>query len=188
MSAETKHHWTVAAAPPPPLSKNQWLLSSFVGAVLMVAALLQIIGFQEFSNNFSATGLGNANWWAGAIIFAEIWAATGFFKLRLSPLFRAVSNFMALLVAVFWVFETASQVSGYSGISYKIAGLDHQIVANFFGKYLTQPIGWWPVVEASIATFLILHSLEAFGAQSGARSQIVTKVTRRSGKKEIQNV
>lgn len=187
MSAQVKNNWPVAA-PPPTLSNNQWYASSLVGIIFVAAAFLQIINFQDFSNNFGTMGLSDANWWAGVVVFAEIWAAAGFFKIRLSWLFRVFSNYLAILAIVFWVFETLRQFSDYYGVNSVKYGLDHSLIANFFGKYLTQPIGWWPVVEVAVFTFLVLYCLEQFGSKTTARAQAVTKVTRRSGKKEIQNV
>lgn len=176
MSAQTKRHWMPVAQTPPSLTKKQWYLSSLVGIVFLAAGILQLINFQNFSDNLAVLGFGSSSFWGGLIVFVELWAAAGFFKIRLSFAFRAVSNFLAVATAGFWFYEALRQISEGSSAT-----------ANFFGKYLVEHPGWETVIEATVFLALVLYLLETFIAV-GSRPPIVTKVTRRSGKKAVQDV
>jgi len=176
MSAELKRRWTPVAIEPPTLSNNQWYLSSIVGIVLIAAAFLQIFSFQDFSNNFSDMGLSSANWWAGAVLLAEIWGAASFFKIRLSWLFRKFSNFFAIAVAGFWFFESVRQAAMAPD---ELSPLD---TMNYFGRFLAQAPGWWSVIEITAFSFLVLYALEMLRAKSGARLPVVAKVSHKKNK------
>lgn len=103
--------WNVKALDPPILTQTEWVICSLLGAVLIVMALLQLISFGEFSNILYSHGLPAATVWAIGVILAELWAAAGFFRLRLSYLFRAVSGSLALLVAGFWFLISAQSLA-----------------------------------------------------------------------------
>jgi hypothetical protein len=176
MSAVVKRRWTPVAIEPPALTDKQWYLSSLVGVILVVAAFLQIFSFQDFSNNFSAMGLSSANWWAGGVLLAEIWGAASFFKIRLSWLFRKFSNFFAIAVAGFWFFESVRQVAMAPD---EVSPLN---TMNYFGRFLAQAPGWWPVIEITAFAFLVVYALEILYERSGAKLPVVTKVNRKKTK------
>lgn len=159
MSKQKKMHWRVVAADPPKLSQSQWNIAAVAGIVLLAAAVLQLIGFQDFIDNLAAAGVSNSKWWAGGILFSEIIAAASFFRLRLSPAFRLFSGGLALLASFFWFFETLKLVNTYADVNYKDVGLSHPWVADFFGKYLPQQPGWWVVIEAAVFCSLVMYVL-----------------------------
>ena len=57
--------------------------------------------------------------------YEELWAAAGFFKIRLSPLFRNFSNTLALAVAGFWFYESIKTMADGFSLSRN---------ANFFSR------------------------------------------------------
>lgn len=103
--------WNVKTLDPPILTRMEWIICNLLGAVLIVTALIQLIGFAEFSDTLIAHGLPSASLWAFGLIVAELFAAAGFFKLRLSYLLRAVSGSLALLVAGFWFLIAAQSLA-----------------------------------------------------------------------------
>jgi hypothetical protein len=176
MSVKNNQSWPVAQQPPT-LTNNQWYLMSFIGIIFFLAATLQIIGFQNFSDNLASMGLSSSNWWGGAIVFTELWAAASFFKIRLSWLFRKFSNFFALTVAGFWFFESVRQAAMAPDEISPISNM------NYFGHFLSQAPGWWTVIESTVFILVILYTLEQVMQKNAKRAQVVTKVSRTHGKK-----
>jgi hypothetical protein len=150
---------TVVAVAPPNLSDNQWWLMSLLGAIFLLTALLQLFSFSDFSNNFAAMGLGTSNLLAGILIFLEFWAAAGFFKVRLSPLFRKVSNWAAGIVAGFWFYASIKTVSEGANGDFLSGLQSSSATANFFGRFLTQQPGWLTVIEATLFLILVIWAL-----------------------------
>jgi hypothetical protein len=152
--------WPVKSQKPPALENRQWFWLSLVGAVFVAMAILQLFSADDFYNIFRAEDLSAPKVWAVLVIVAELWAAASFFKLRLSDGFRMVSRFFAGAVALFWLVESMrilTQNSSHIVLkdnSYRRAG------ANFFGRFLYQTPGWWPVIEALIFLFVVLYMLE----------------------------
>jgi hypothetical protein len=142
--------WKVEATAPARLTKHQWSLVSLLGAILVIAAILQLISFNDFRDNLSNLGLSSPTTWGVLIILAELWGAANFFKLRLSHLFRVVSVTLAVLVAGFWFIESL-QVVANNGQTVQSMG--------FFGGLLNQTPGWWTVVEASLLLFWTLYAV-----------------------------
>src|SRR4051812_11678671 len=132
---QVKRRWTAVAVAAPDISRKQWWLANILGIVLLSMAALQIISIKEFEENFGIQGINNVRLLAALVIGAELWAAAGFFQMKLSPLFRRFSYALALIVGMFWLIWESylnSQVFGFS--------------ANFFGKYLSQVPGFGAVV------------------------------------------
>jgi hypothetical protein len=177
MSAKTKQPLLPQAVAPPVLDRRHMTAATVAGVVLLVMALLQLLSFNVFTDNFSAVGYSNPNVLAAVVIFAELWAAFGFFRVRLSWAFRAVSNYLAVAVAVFWMFHAFRGVTQYSDLQMVVDGKS-AIVSNFFGKYLTQPMGWWTVIEATVFLFVVLYAVEGIRDKAGVFT--ATKVTRRT--------
>jgi hypothetical protein len=143
--------WPVKAVDPPVLTTAQWILAAIPGVVLLVAAILQLISFSDFTDALSAMGLPGPTAWAVCIILAELWGAAGFFKWRLSVGFRLVSYTMAVAVAGFWFVENLQLVSN---------GLAKQLDnSGFFGRFLAQKPGWWTVVEVSVFLFWVVYEV-----------------------------
>ncbi len=161
--------WPVKADSPPNLSDKQWALLSIIGAIFIIAALAQIINIRAFTDNLAAIGLTHANFWAGLIILAELWASATFFKIRLSTGFRKASMFFAGLVSGFWLYEsirTAAESAEGTSLS-----------ANFFGRFLKQTPGWWTIIEATVFLFLVMWGLDVLKKHT-ARTTSGVKVTR----------
>jgi len=134
----------------PKLNDRQWQLSTLVGVVFLVMALLQVIGFSDFKNALDGIGLSSSpTLWAVLIIVVEVWGSLSFFKIRLNNLGRTLSNWFALLVSGFWFYETLKLVS--EGAAGQLPN------SGFFGKYLQQSPGWWTVVEASALLAFVLY-------------------------------
>lgn len=176
MNAVMKRRWTPVAIEPPALTNRQWYLSSLAGTIFIVAAFLQIISFQDFCNNLDTAGLSSANWWGGAIVFTELWAAAGFFKIRLSWLFRKFSNFFAVAVTGFWFFESVRQAAMAPDEVSPLGTMD------YFGRFLAQAPGWWTVIEITAFSFLVLYALEILRERAGKKLPVVTKVSRKKTK------
>lgn len=153
MSAKSaKLNWKVKAADPPKLTDQQWNLMGLIGLAFFVMAILQLASFNDFKNWLQSISLGSPGVWAAVIIFAELWAAAGFFKLRLSTGFRMVSALMALLVSGFWFIQNLRLVSDGAGGILQNSG--------YFGRFLHQSPGWWSVLEASVLLFVVLWSVQ----------------------------
>ncbi len=136
---------------PTGLTDQEWGITSVLGVVLLVMALLQLIGFGVFRDWLSSVGFSGPAVWAVVIIVAEVWAAFGFFKLPLMNGFRAIGAWLTILVSGFWFIENMRLVSeGQAGV-----------LANsgFFGKFLTQSPGWWTAVEVTVLLLWVVYSL-----------------------------
>lgn len=144
--------WSAETTDPPRLTDRQWSVVGVLGIILIVMAVLQLVSFNEFRDLLAQAGLGGPTAWSIAIILAELAAAVGFFKLRLSRLLRLTSATLALLVGSFWFVLTVKLVT--MGGEGKFAG------SGFFGKFLEQVPGWWTMIEATILLFLVLYSLD----------------------------
>jgi phosphatidylserine synthase len=170
-----KHHWLAVAQDPPVLKSRLWLLSYVVGAIFVIAALAQLASLNTFENNLAANGIGWAAFTAAVLVLTELWAAAGFFKLRLSRLFRAVANFFALATSGFWFYESLRQAAEGAESSYSVNGHLTVLGSNFFGKYLNQVPGWGTIAEITVFFFLGIFLLEKMRPASNLRSSTLTK-------------
>ena len=136
---------------PPKLTIRQWNIAGLAGVVLIVAAILQAIGFGDFRDWLESIGFGSPAVWAVGIIVAELWAAAGFFKLPLMTGFRMIGALLAILVAGFWFIQNLRLVS--EGAAGELAN------SGFFGKFLQQSPGWWTVIEVTALLLLVVYSL-----------------------------
>jgi hypothetical protein len=142
---------TLKAVDPPKLTDQQWNVLGLAGIIFFAMAILQLASFNDFKAWLDSIHLGQPQIWAVGLILAELWASVGFFKVRLSPLFRMVSATLALLVSGFWFLQNIRLVSdGASGVLQS---------SGFFGRFLTQTPSWWTVLEAGLFFFLVLHCL-----------------------------
>jgi hypothetical protein len=138
----------------PKLSDQQWNMMGILGLVFFLMAILQLASFNDFKAWFDQIDLPQPAAWAVGLIVAELLASAGFFKLKLSPLFRMTSATLALLVSGFWFIQNLRLVSdGASGILMN---------SGFFGRFLHQTPSWWTVLEASLLLFFVLHALTLF--------------------------
>ncbi len=103
--------WPVKPVAPPKLSDMEWALSSLVGLILIVMAVLQLTSFGDFRDLLDKMGLPGASAWAFFIILAELWGSIGFFKIPLSPAFRLVSYTLAVAVSGFWFVQNLQLIS-----------------------------------------------------------------------------
>ena|SRR3989344_2637428 len=151
------NNWSGSSAQPK-LSDMQWNLSAFVGIVLLVMAILQLISFNDFKDVLSGIGLSSSPaLWAALVLIAEVWGALSFFKIRLNYLGRTLGGFFALLASGFWFYQSLKLVS--EGAAGQLPN------SGFFGKYLHQSPGWWTVIEASLLLFLVLY-LQSLSAKT----------------------
>lgn len=147
---EQKMGWKVEATDPRMLTTEQWTSVSLLGVIFLVMAILQLISFADFRDSLSNMGLSGASTWAAVIIMAELWGAAGFFKIRLSHLFRVVSGSLAVLVSLFWFVENLQLISsGY--VTDQSSGL--------FGRFLSQTPGWWTAIEVTILLFWTMYAV-----------------------------
>jgi hypothetical protein len=137
---------------PPKLTTRQQNITGLLGVILLVAAILQAISFGDFRDWLDSIGLGAPVAWAVGLIIAEIWAAIGLFKLPLMNGFKAISAWLAILVAGFWFIQNLRLVS--EGASSQLTN------SGFFGRFLAQSPGWWTVIEVSIVLFWMVYSLK----------------------------
>lgn len=135
---------------PPKLDARKWNGLNLLGALFLVMALGQLLGFNEFKGWFSAVGLSPESTWAGALILAEIWAGLSFMRLRLAPAFRLVGHGLGLLVAGFWFIENLNQVTASATVAN----------SGFFGKYLVMAPGWWTVLEVTIFLYYTIYAVD----------------------------
>lgn len=144
--------WDVKAVAPPRLSDQQWNIMGLLGLVFFVMAILQLASFNDFKVWLDNIGLPGPSVWGAVLILGELWAAVGFFKLRLSSLFRMVSAVFALLVSGFWFVENLRLVSDGANSVLQSSG--------FFGRFLHQSPGWWSVIEASLFLLFVLWAVD----------------------------
>jgi hypothetical protein len=143
--------WPVKAVDPPQLTTKHWLVAAVPSFGLLLAAILQLVSFNDFKEVLNSQGLPGSTAWAVVIIFAELWGAAGFLKWRLSVGFRLVSYAMAVAAALFWFIHNLQLVA--SGAA------DHLDNSGFFGSYLAQQPGWWTVLEVSIFLFWVIYEI-----------------------------
>jgi hypothetical protein len=140
--------WKVPITSPPMLTKQQWDLANLLAVVLIIMAVLQLISFADFRDGLATMGLSAPSIWAVVVILAELWAAAGFFRWRLSYGFRLGSTFLAVAVAAFWFIVQAQTLSNGA------AEIMHS--SFLFGHYLNQTPGWWTLAEVTALLFLSL--------------------------------
>lgn len=169
--------WPVKAVAPPNLTPRQWWLSHLLALIFLAAAILQLINFHDFADNFGALAYPTANLWAGAIIFVELMAAFGFLRVRQSWGFRAVTNYLAVIGGLFWLVNSLRTLSNFDGASIDIDGRS-AVVSNFFGRYLTQAAGWWTVIEATVFLLLVLYTVEIMRLKAGRYTASPVRVTK----------
>ncbi len=144
-------NWNVKTTAAPKLNDKQWILSSVLGLVLVVMAVLQLVGFGDFKDTLDTMGLPAATVWGVAVILAELWGAVSFFKLRLSALFRRVGMSLAILVSGFWFVHNLQLIS---------TGDTKVKSSALFGKFMEQAPGWWSAIEVTVLLFAVIYICE----------------------------
>lgn len=160
-----RNFWSMEMADPPALTSQQWNMTGLLGVLLLVAAILQLIGFRDFADWLNSVGLTSENIWAVIIIIAEVWAAISMFKLRLIPWFRTLGVYLAILVSGFWFVENVRLISD---------GRTDLTSSGYFSKFLEISPGWWSVVGVTIVVFWAIYSaglLEKNLTVAGRRSR-----------------
>lgn len=145
---------SVKATEPPKLTDKEWNVLGVIGLAFLLMAVLQLASFGEFSDWLKQVGFSQPKAWGVVLVLAELWAAAGFFKLKLSPLFRIMSSALALLVSGFWFIQNIRLVSGTMP--------DNLGSSGFFGSFLEQAPSWWTVLEAGLLLFAVIYSLDLF--------------------------
>lgn len=135
---------------PPILTREEWLFTSVLGSLLILMALLQLVSFTDFRDTLKALGLSASSAWAAGIIFAELFGAAGFFKIRYSYFFRVFSGGLALLAAGFWFLVVAQALS---------TGRETVGSSALFGGFLNQKPGWWTIIEVTALLFLTVFAV-----------------------------
>jgi len=152
---KNKRSWEPVAVAPPALSNNQWLGLGIIGTILLAAGILQLFNFADFANNFAIAGINPPRLWAALVILGELWGAASFFKVRLSVAFRAVSNFWALAVGIFWFYASVH----IAAINSEVVVYPSNMGSNYFGHFLSQSSGWLTIIEAAILLLAVLYAL-----------------------------
>ena len=135
----------------PKLSNQRYGSVNLLGGVFLLMAVCQLLSFEEFQVLLTTIGLANNTAWAVLIILAELLAAVGFFKLRLSHALRVCSAAAAILVSGFWFIQNIKLISeGLGGLLPNM---------GFFGSYLAQSPGWWTTLETTVLILWVLYSL-----------------------------
>lgn len=140
----------VIAQDPPILTREEWMLSNLLGVLLIVMAVAQLASFGEFRDILQSLGVSAPTAWGVGVIMSELLGAAGFFKLRLSYLFRATSASLALLASGFWFLVVSQAVS---------SGRESQRSSGLFGSFLNQSPGWWTVIEVSALLLLTVYAV-----------------------------
>jgi hypothetical protein len=169
---EVKRRWTAVPVDPPVLTDLQWGVAGLVGLVLILMAVAQILSIKDFEENFALQGFTETRLLSVIVILAELWAAAGLFKIRLSRLFRKVSNGAALLVGLFW----------FSWTAYSVTGLIHYS-GNFFGRFAGQLPGWVTIIETLVVVWLITYLVSTMHNNSAKVLPVVTRTNKRDLKK-----
>lgn len=167
--------WSVKAEKPPTVATRQWYWLAILGGLLLFMALMQLFSFSSLSGTFEAENLKPGKFWAALIVFAELLGAASFFKLKLSHGFRAVSKFLALAAAVFWVVVTLRTLNQVSYVEVLIRNKYQQPGVGFFGGLFYQMPGWLPVIEAILLACLIFYVLLVLMNEKQAKSNIKKK-------------
>jgi len=167
-----RRRWTAVAMNPPALSPRQWMLGGLVGTVLFVMAIAQILSVSDFESNFSLQGLSASRTAAFLIIVAELWAAAGLFKIKLSRLFRNFANGSALLVGLFWFIWNAYLLVS----SFKFS-------TNFFGGFTHQVPGIWSLIESLVLVGVLAYLQSVIAHRSNAELPVVTRINKKDLKK-----
>ncbi len=146
-----------AKAPEPPrLNQNQWNVAGTLSVVLVVMGICQAVSFSSFKRVLTGLGLDAPTAWAIALILAEVWAATAFYRIKLDPRFRLAGLGLALAIAGFWFVLNVQAVSNDLRIPN----------SGFFGRYIAQAPSGWTLLEASLflgATLYIVDMIKNRG-------------------------
>lgn len=135
----------------PRLSAQHYGSVNLLGGVFLFMAVCQLLSFEEFQIVLVTIGLSSDIAWAVILILAELLAAVGFFKLRLSHALRIFSAISAILVSGFWFVQNIKLISeGLGGLLPNI---------GFFGSYLAQSPGWWTTLQTTVLILWVLYSL-----------------------------
>jgi len=135
----------------PNLNAMSWNLMALPAAALAVMAILQAISFGKFKDWLESIRIGWPAVVAVVIIVAELWGAISLLRIPLPAALRFIGISLAVLVVGFWFVETLYLTTSTAG----------QLPnSGFFGKYLSQSPGWWTVLEATIALYLVVYAAE----------------------------
>ncbi|OGL25941.1 hypothetical protein A3E49_01805 [Candidatus Saccharibacteria bacterium RIFCSPHIGHO2_12_FULL_49_19] len=136
---------------PPNLPKSHSGSVTLLGLVFLAMAVTQLISFNEFEVVLAVGGFGNTSVVATILILAELLAAVGFLRLRISHLLRVLSAISAVAVSGFWFVQNIRLISD------GMAGLIPNV--GFFGDYLVQSPGWWTTLQTAALVFWVIYSL-----------------------------
>lgn len=152
----TRLRFAQATDPPKMALPKWWLLPLVVAVINGAMALAQLASFETFAMIIGSYGLLRGQ---GALVLAliitalEILSLPVLLKLRLSPAMRAVSAASVFLVPLLWL-----QLTLWPFIySFEL------INAGYFGAFLSQPYGWWLILEVLAYLGLSLFALKAMG-------------------------
>jgi len=136
----------------PEVGRSHEGMVTLLGIVFLAMAITQLLTFNKFEIILYVGGLTAKTAWAVAIILAEILAAAGFFKIRISHLLRVLSAVAALSVSIFWfVYNIKLIADGLAGIVPNI---------GFFGDYLAQTPGWWTTLMTTVLVLWVIYALD----------------------------
>lgn len=162
-------HYSVRAVAPPVLNAQQWQMAGLFALILATLAAAQLTSFTAFATDLQNIGIKSAGFFAGAIIFVELWGMACCFKLRLSPLFRLFSAGSIVISFGFWLVVA-------------LQAFDPPITKHLYmwGDYIWMEVNW---LTLSMILVLLLASVylarHLMGKISPSQKYINNNVKRR---------
>jgi hypothetical protein len=151
-------HFARATTAPKPRTKLATKVGLVYAVILIVMAVGQLFGFEDFiplmADYWLPGGQGTATLLAGLIVMTEVFALPFLLQMRLSPLMRWFSLVCSVLAAVIWLklalvttFEsTAITNSGMLGVKVAVPAGAIQLVVSLvlLGLATWSAYGLWP--------------------------------------------
>lgn len=131
----------IVAVAPPRLERPMWIICIGLAALLLLAAIMQLLDFNEFADKLAAFGVPEGAFWPAVVIGAELWAIACLLPVRLSTLFRQVSASLMVAVAGFWFLLAVTGLSN---------GTAEQCMGTF-GNGMHVPSNWLTTLLSAVA-------------------------------------
>lgn len=151
-----KIHFATATAPPQLARPKLWMLPVGLAVLNGGLALTQLATFETFTQiigSYSLVPGQGATALALVITALEILSLPALLRLKLSPAMRIISTAAVFLVPLLWLQLTAWQfISGFILVN-----------PGYFGSLVSQPYGWWLIVEVLVYLGVSFVALQTLG-------------------------